>query len=81
MLVLDEATSALDTRSEALVQEALVRLLRGRTTFVVAHRLSTVRGADRIVVMADGAVQEVGTHEELLRRDGAYTALHSGQVA
>lgn len=81
MLVLDEATSALDTRSEALVQEALVRLLRGRTTFVVAHRLSTVRGADRIVVMADGAVQEVGTHEELLRRGGAYTALHSGQVA
>ncbi len=81
VLVLDEATSALDTRSEALVQEALARLLRGRTTFVVAHRLSTVRGADRIVVMADGAVQEVGTHEELLRRGGAYTALHSGQVA
>ncbi|MGA5600400.1 ABC transporter ATP-binding protein [Streptomyces griseoincarnatus] len=81
VLVLDEATSALDTRSEALVQEALARLLRGRTTFVVAHRLSTVRGADRIVVMADGAIQEVGTHEELLRRGGAYTALHSGQVA
>ncbi|MEV5181184.1 ABC transporter ATP-binding protein [Streptomyces werraensis] len=81
VLVLDEATSALDTRSEALVQEALVRLLRGRTTFVVAHRLSTVRGADRIVVMADGAVQEAGTHEELLRQGGAYTALHSGQVA
>ncbi len=81
VLVLDEATSALDTRSEALVQEALARLLRGRTTFVVAHRLSTVRGADRIVVMADGAIQEVGTHEELLRRGGAYTGLHSGQVA
>ncbi|GGQ06571.1 ABC transporter ATP-binding protein [Streptomyces pseudogriseolus] len=81
VLVLDEATSALDTRSEALVQEALARLLRGRTTFVVAHRLSTVRGPDRIVVMADGTVQEVGTHEELLRRGGAYTALHSGQVA
>ncbi|MFJ8897469.1 ABC transporter ATP-binding protein [Streptomyces sp. NPDC102359] len=81
VLVLDEATSALDTRSEALVQEALARLLRGRTTFVVAHRLSTVRGADRIVVMADGTVQEAGTHEELLRRGGAYTALHSGQVA
>ncbi|MHC3467095.1 ABC transporter ATP-binding protein [Streptomyces sp. 7R007] len=81
VLVLDEATSALDTRSEALVQQALARLLRGRTTFVVAHRLSTVRGADRIVVMGDGAILETGTHEELLRRDGAYTALHSGQVA
>ncbi|MCO6717081.1 ATP-binding cassette domain-containing protein, partial [Streptomyces sp. CHB19.2] len=56
VLVLDEATSALDTRSEALVQEALARLLHGRTTFVVAHRLSTVRGADRIVVMADGRI-------------------------
>lgn len=81
VLVLDEATSALDTRSEALVQQALARLLRGRTTFVVAHRLSTVRGADRIVVMGDGQILEVGTHEELLHRGGAYTALHSGQVA
>ncbi len=81
VLVLDEATTALDTRSETLVQEALARLLSVRTTFVVAHRPSTVRGADRIVVMTDGTVQEVGTHEELLRRGGAYTALHSGQVA
>lgn len=81
MLVLDEATSALDTRSEALVQQALARLLHGRTTFVVAHRLSTVRGADRIVVLGDGRIQEIGTHEELLRRGGAYAALHSGQVA
>ncbi|MFK0160414.1 ABC transporter ATP-binding protein [Streptomyces sp. NPDC090493] len=81
VLVLDEATSALDTRSEALVQEALARLLRGRTTFVVAHRLSTVRGADRIVVMDDGRIREIGTHEELLHRGGAYTALHGSQVA
>ncbi|MEU8718351.1 ABC transporter ATP-binding protein [Streptomyces sp. NPDC048663] len=81
VLVLDEATSALDTRSEALVQQALTRLLRGRTTFVVAHRLSTVRGADRIVVMDDGRIREIGTHEDLLHRGGAYTALHGGQVA
>ncbi|MBK3629882.1 ABC transporter ATP-binding protein [Streptomyces sp. MBT49] len=81
VLVLDEATSALDTRSEALVQQALARLLRGRTTFVVAHRLSTVRGADRIVVMGEGRILETGTHDELLRRGGAYTELHGGQVA
>ncbi|MFF4705488.1 ABC transporter ATP-binding protein [Streptomyces sp. NPDC001288] len=81
VLVLDEATSALDTRSEALVQQALTRLLHGRTTFVVAHRLSTVRGADRIVVMDDGRIREIGTHEELLHRGGAYSALHGGQVA
>ncbi|MFI6658609.1 ABC transporter ATP-binding protein [Streptomyces sp. NPDC050523] len=81
VLILDEATSALDTRSEALVQQALARLLRGRTTFVVAHRLSTVRGADRIVVMGDGHILETGTHEELLRGGGAYADLHGGQVA
>ncbi|MFE3851004.1 ABC transporter ATP-binding protein [Streptomyces griseorubiginosus] len=81
VLVLDEATSALDTRSEALVQQALARLLHGRTTFVVAHRLSTVRGADRIVVLGEGRILETGTHEELLRRGGAYTALHAGQLA
>jgi ATP-binding cassette, subfamily B, bacterial len=81
VLILDEATSALDTRSEALVQEALGRLLHGRTTFVVAHRLSTIRNADRIVVTRDGAIQETGTHEDLLRRGGTYATLHSGQLA
>jgi ATP-binding cassette subfamily B protein len=81
VLILDEATSALDTQSEALVQQALARLVRGRTTFAVAHRLSTIRGADRIVVMGDGAVREIGSHEELVRRGGAYTALQGGQLA
>ncbi|UCM91072.1 ABC transporter ATP-binding protein [Streptomyces marincola] len=80
ILILDEATSALDTRSEALVQQALNRLVHGRTTFVVAHRLSTIRNADRIVVMQDGQIQEIGSHDELLRREGAYTRLQSPQL-
>ncbi|MCK1817547.1 ABC transporter ATP-binding protein/permease [Streptomyces sp. XM4011] len=80
VLILDEATSALDTRSEALVQEALGRLVAGRTTFVVAHRLSTVRNADRIVVMRDGGIAEIGTHEELLAHGGAYAGLQRGQL-
>ncbi|GAA1360698.1 ABC transporter ATP-binding protein [Streptomyces beijiangensis] len=81
VLVLDEATSALDTRSEALVQEALARLVRGRTVFVVAHRLSTIQGADRIVVMDGGRIAEIGTHEELLNRGGAYAGLQPARRA
>jgi ATP-binding cassette, subfamily B, bacterial len=79
VLILDEATSALDTHSEAQVQQALTRLVRGRTTFVVAHRLSTIRDADRIVVMQDGAIREIGSHDELLHTGGHYARLHAGR--
>ena len=75
ILLLDEATSALDAESEAAVQDALLRLRRGRTTVVVAHRLSTVRDADLVVAIADGAAVEQGTHADLLRQDGLYARL------
>ncbi|MEU5794049.1 ABC transporter ATP-binding protein [Streptomyces sp. NPDC047813] len=75
VLILDEATSALDTRTEAAVQEAIDALSANRTTITIAHRLSTVRGADQIVVLDSGQVAERGTHEELLERDGRYAAL------
>ncbi|MEZ4472207.1 MAG: ABC transporter transmembrane domain-containing protein [bacterium] len=81
VLVLDEATSALDAESEHLVQEALTRLMRGRTTLVIAHRLSTVQAADRIVVLDQGRVIEAGTHGELLARGGAYRQLVDRQFA
>ncbi|MEU2658370.1 ABC transporter ATP-binding protein [Streptomyces sp. NPDC007325] len=77
VLILDEATSALDNHSEALVQQALTRLVRGRTVFVVAHRLSTIQDADRILVMDGGRVAEAGTHEELVRGDGPYARMHA----
>ena len=75
ILVLDEATSALDTQTERLVQEALERLAEGRTTIAIAHRLSTVRDADQIVVLDGGRVAEIGTHDELLAAGGRYAAL------
>lgn len=75
VLVLDEATSALDTRTESAVQEAIDALSEGRTTLTIAHRLSTVRDADQIVVLDGGRVAERGSHEELLREDGRYAEL------
>jgi ABC-type multidrug transport system fused ATPase/permease subunit len=79
ILILDEATSHLDSATEALIQEALTAVLRGRTSFVIAHRLSTVRAADQIVVLEAGEVVEQGRHEELLARRGVYADLHATQ--
>ena len=75
ILILDEATSALDAQSEQAVKTALAHLMKDRTTFIVAHRLSTVENADKIVAMADGVIQEVGTHAELIRKEGLYARL------
>lgn len=81
MLILDEATSSIDTRTELMVQEAFERMMEGRTSFIVAHRLSTIRTADRILVMKDGRVIEQGRHEELLEKKGFYWELYNSQFA
>lgn len=79
MLILDEATSSIDTRTEIKIQEAFARLMQGRTSFIVAHRLSTIREADIILVMKDGNIIEQGTHEELLEKNGFYADLYNSQ--
>lgn len=79
MLILDEATSSIDTRTEIKIQEAFSRLMQGRTSFIVAHRLSTIREADIILVMKDGNIIEQGTHEELLEKNGFYADLYNSQ--
>jgi ATP-binding cassette subfamily B protein len=80
IVILDEATSHLDSESEVAIQRALAGLLRGRTAIVIAHRLSTIVDADRIVVVADGAIAEEGTHGELLARGGLYAELYRTQL-
>jgi ATP-binding cassette subfamily B multidrug efflux pump len=79
MLILDEATSSVDTRTEVLIQEAMVNLMKDRTSFIIAHRLSTIRNADLILVMNEGDIVEQGTHEELLARGGFYAELYNSQ--
>lgn len=81
ILILDEATSSVDTRTELLIQEAMSRLLKGRTSFVVAHRLSTIRDADTIIVMNQGEIVETGNHDELMAKDGFYADLYNSQFS
>ena len=78
-VILDEATSSLDSESERLVEDAMIHLLEGRSTLIIAHRLSTVQRADRVVVLERGRVEQEGTHAELLVRGGRYAELYRGQ--
>ena len=79
VMILDEATSSIDTRTEMKIQEAFQKMMEGRTTFVVAHRLSTIREADVILYMQDGKVLEQGNHKELLQKNGYYAKLYRSQ--
>ena len=81
MLILDEATSSIDTRTEIRVQKAFARMMEGRTSFIVAHRLSTIKEADMILVMRDGHIVEQGRHEELLAENGFYAQIYNSQFA
>ena len=81
ILILDEATSSVDTRTEQSIQDALVKLMKNRTSLIIAHRLSTIQDADKIVVMEKGRVVEIGTHDELLEKQGAYYSLYNAQFA
>ena len=80
-LILDEATSSIDTRTEIKIQNAFAKLMEGRTSFIVAHRLSTIQNADVILVMKDGKIIEQGNHEELLAKQGFYANLYQSQFA
>jgi len=75
ILILDEATASVDTETEAAIQQALSRLIRGRTTFAIAHRLSTLKNSNRLLILEKGELEEMGTHEELIERDGIYANL------
>ena len=79
MLILDEATSSIDTRTELKIQDAFSKMMQGRTSFIVAHRLSTIQTADVILVMKDGAVIEQGNHRELMKKNGFYANLYNSQ--
>ena len=80
ILIMDEATANIDTETERLIQDAMARLMTGRTTIVVAHRLSTIQHADKIMVMHKGQLQEQGTHQELLQQNGIYKKLYELQL-